>query len=148
MTSLALVLFVIAQSSASALHGGDTDAARRAVEALEQRWLATENDPAALAGILADDFLHVLPTGVITRDEQLAFMRVHPAPKDGRTRRFEDLRVRVYGIAAVATGVVAATATDGTTERTVFTDVFAYRGGRWRAVNAQETPLQSSRRAR
>jgi len=115
-------------------------AAQQAVEALERHWLAVEHDPAALEDILADDFLHVVPQGVITKREQLAFMRAHPAADDG-TRRFEDLRVRVFGSAAVATGIVVATAPDGKTQRTAFTDVFAYRGGRWRAVNAQETPL-------
>jgi hypothetical protein len=115
--------------------------ATQAVEALEQRWLANERNPAVLADILADDFIHVLPQGLITRDEQLAFMRAHPAPDDGAARRFQDLRVRVFGTAAVATGIVVATTADGTTQKTAFSDVFAYRDGRWRAVNAQETPM-------
>ena len=29
--------------------------------------------------------------------------------------------------------------------RTVFTDVFAYRDGRWVAINAQETPVATPR---
>ena len=120
--------------------------ASQAVEALERRWLAHENDPAALAEILADDFVHVLPQGMVTKREQLSFMRAHPAADAGTTRRFEDLRVRVFGTAAVATGIVVATAPDGKTRKTAFTDVFAYRDGAWRAVNAQETPLQSAAR--
>src|SRR5262245_47284160 len=102
MTRIALALLLVGQSSI-APQRADADAAQRqAVEALERRWLAVENDPAALEEILAEDFLHVLPMGVITKREQLEFMRSHPAPKDGSTRRFEDLRVRVYGSAAVA----------------------------------------------
>ena len=31
-------------------------------------------------------------------------------------------------------------------DRTVFTDVFAYRDGRWVAINAQETPVATLRR--
>jgi len=138
MTAITLMLFVILQSS--------TVTQQHAVETLERHWLAVEHDPAALDEILADDFLHVLPTGVVTKQAQLEFMRSHPAPQDGRTRRFDDLRVRVYGTAAVATGVVVATAPDGTAEKTAFTDVFAYRAGRWRAVNAQETPLRAAAR--
>jgi Domain of unknown function (DUF4440) len=134
MIGIALALVLLAQSSAPA---------QQAVEALERHWLAVEHDPAALDDILADDFVHVLPQGIVTKAEQLAFMRAHPAPPDGATRRFDDLRVRVYGTAAVATGIVVATMPDGRTQRTAFTDVFAYRGGRWRAVNAQETPLPS-----
>ncbi|HEX4567222.1 MAG TPA: DUF4440 domain-containing protein [Vicinamibacterales bacterium] len=65
-----------------------------------------------------------------------------PANADAAQRqRFEELRVRVFGTAAIATGIVAATATDGKTRKTAFTDVFAHRDGRWSAVNAQETPL-------
>jgi hypothetical protein len=145
MYSLALAFWLVAQSpsaSQPAAAAGTHAAPDKQVEALEQRWLAGENDPAVLDDILADDFLHVVPQGIITKPEQLAFMRAHPAPQDGSTRRFEELRVRLFGTAAVATGIVAATTPDGKTQRTAFTDVFAYRDGRWRAVNAQETPLQ------
>jgi len=140
MSALALAWWLVAQSAAAA-QPPDPVAAQRQVEALEQRWLAAEHDPAVLDDILADDFLHVLPQGIITKQDQLTFMRAHPARADGSIRRFEDLRVRVFGTAAVATGIVAATERDGKTEKTAFTDVFAYRDGRWRAVNAQETPM-------
>jgi hypothetical protein len=36
--------------------------------ALENRWLQVENDPMALEGILASDFLHVVPGAIITKD--------------------------------------------------------------------------------
>jgi ketosteroid isomerase-like protein len=145
-TPIVLALCLALQSSTAVQPAGGDAAGRRAVEALEARWLAAEQDAAALDDILADDFVHVLPQGIVTKAEQLAFMRAHPAPEAGGTRRFEDLRVRVFGTAAVATGIVVATARDGTVQKTAFTDVFAYRGGRWRAVNAQETPLQEPRR--
>ena len=141
MSALALACWLVAQSLA-APQPVDPIVAQHQVEALEQRWLASENDPAALDDILADDFLHVLPQGIITKNDHLTFMRAHPAPKDGATRRFEDLRVRGFGTAAVATGVVVATTSDGKTQKTAFTDVFAFRDGRWRAVNAQETPIR------
>jgi hypothetical protein len=111
---------------------------QQALKALEQRWLASERDPSALETILADDFIHVLPTGFVTKREQIDFMRSHPAPQDGTTRRFDDLRVRIYGDAGVVTGAVIATRPDGQAEKTLFTDVFALRHGRWQAVNAQE----------
>jgi hypothetical protein len=116
---------------------------QQAVEALERRWLTAENDPDALETILADDFIHVLPTGFVTKREQIDFMRAHPAPQDGTTRRFDDLRVRVYGTAALANGIVVAASPDGKVQKTIFTDVFAYRGGRWQAVNAQELPMSA-----
>jgi len=115
--------------------------AQRAVEDLERHWLDVEDDPDALESILADDFIHVLPMGMITKRQQLDYMRSHPRPNDPNSKRFEDLRVRVYGTAAVATGIVVATASDGKVRKTAFTDVFAHRAGRWQAVNAQELPL-------
>jgi hypothetical protein len=146
MTSIALALVLIAQSSSAPSRADANLSMRQAVEALERHWLDVENDPVALEEILADDFLHVLPIGVITKREQLDFMRSHPAPKTGGTKRFDDLRVRVFDTAAVATGIVVATTPDGKTQKTVFTDVFAYRNGKWLAVNAQETPLQQPAR--
>ena len=144
MTSMLFVSWLL---SGAALTAQSSDAAARlSVEALERHWLAVENDPAALDDILAEDFLHVVPQGIITKKEQLAFMRAHPAPVDGTTRRFEDLRVRLFGTAAVATGIVVATTSDGKTQKTAFTDVFALRDGRWHAVNAQETPLPAATR--
>jgi len=44
----------------------------------------------------------------------------------------------------VVNGVVAATGADGRARKTMFTDVFAYRGGKWQAVNAQELPGSGS----
>ena len=115
-------------------------AQQQAVIDLEHRWLASEDDPSALEPILADDFIHVLPSGLVTKAEQLQFMRQHPAPRGGE-RRFQDLRGRGYGTAAIANGIVTATSADGNVQKTIFTDVFAYRNGIWRAVNAQELPL-------
>jgi ketosteroid isomerase-like protein len=112
---------------------------QRAVLELEQSWLAAENDPAALGSILADDFVHVLPFGFVRKAEQIEFLRSHPGARSEReTRRFGDLRVRVYGDTAIANGIVLATGTDGKVRKTIFTDVFVYRRGAWQAVNAQE----------
>src|SRR5262249_15137152 len=114
MTSIALALLLLAQPSTPPQRPDPDASKRQAVEALERHWLEVENDPAALDEILADDFLHVLPIGVITKREQLDFMRSHPAPKATGMKRFDDLRVRVFGTVAVATGIVVATTPDGT----------------------------------
>ncbi|HEU5467360.1 MAG TPA: DUF4440 domain-containing protein, partial [Gemmatimonadales bacterium] len=58
-----------------------------------------------------------------------------------RQQQFDQLQVRVYGSAAVVTGMVISTDLAGHEAKTVFTDVFAKRGGRWQAVNAQENPV-------
>ncbi len=127
------------RSRASA--GASASAAQKAVTQLEQKWLQNEYNPAALDSILADDFVHVLPSGFISKQQHIAFVRTHPRPKLLR-HEFEQLRVRVYGNVAIANGIVAATPGEGGPAlRTIFTDVFAFRNGRWQAVNAQETPM-------
>lgn len=105
---------------------------------LENRWLANEGNPAALDSILADDFVHVLPIGLINKRQQIDFVRQHPQP-EMKEHRFEKLDVRVYGIVAIANGIVLAVPQHGAPRRTYFTDVFALRDGRWQAVNAQES---------
>jgi len=107
---------------------------------LENRWLTVERDPDALENILAPDFLHVLAAGIITKEQQLKFLRDHSAPKQQSERHFEDLHVRVYGTVGIVNGVVIETA-DGAEHKTLFTDVFARRQGKWQAVSAQELPV-------
>ena len=109
------------------------------VIALEHAWLDHE-DSTTLERILAPDFVHALPSGeIIDKAEHVDYVAKHPRPASVHSR-FERLDVRVYGSAAIATGIVDATR-DGQpgVRRTVFTDVFVKRDGRWRAVRAQET---------
>jgi hypothetical protein len=113
------------------------------VKAVEQRWLENEDRPDVLESILADDFVHVLPAGFITKNDQLAYLRKHPNAFPG-TKHFEELRVRIYGDVAIATGIVNTIQDPGAkAKRNSFTDVFVRRNGKWLAVNAQELPLQA-----
>ena len=108
--------------------------------ALENRWLQVEDNPVALEGILAPDFLHVVPGAIITKDQHLQFLREHSAGGQRPEKRFEDLHVRVYGEAGIVNGAVIETTEHGE-RKTLFTDVFAYRDGKWQAVSAQELPV-------
>src|SRR5436189_1132863 len=90
--------------------------------ALENRWLQVEDDPVALEGILAPDFLHVVPGAIITKDQHLQFLREHPADGQRSEKRFEDLHVRVYGIAGIVNGAAIAT-TDQGQRKTQFADL-------------------------
>ena len=59
-----------------------------------------------------------------------------------RRATFEDLRVRVNGDTAIATSFVAnADESGGNLRRTMFTDIFVFRKGYWKAVNAQENAI-------
>ncbi|MGH7623311.1 MAG: nuclear transport factor 2 family protein [Gemmatimonadaceae bacterium] len=116
---------------------------RAALAALERRWLAAEHDSAALAEILAPDFVHVVSTGdFLTRAQHIHYATAYPTPA-GERRAFDTLLVRVFGNVGIATGVVRASESSGAVNRTAFTDVFARRNGRWLAVNAQENPIEA-----
>jgi len=106
---------------------------------LEDQWLQNLQNPRVQEQILADDFVHALPMGFITKKDQLDFLRSRKMPADNLARHFEDLRVRIYGTAGIVNGMVVAKDKSGVVvKKTIFTDVFAYRDGRWQAVNAQE----------
>lgn len=130
-----------AKRQSSAARNQESD--RRAIEQMEQEWLNAESDRPKLERILADDFVHAVSAGVfLTKQQHIDWSVQHPRPAD-RKARFEKLDVRLYGDAAIATGIVEDTGnTGGNIERTVFTDVFAYRTGRWQAVSAEETAVR------
>ena len=108
--------------------------------ALENRWLQVEDNPVALEDILASDFLHVVPGQIVTKEQHLQFLREHPAGGQRSEKHFEDLHVRVYGDAGIVNGAVIEKTEHGE-RKTLFTDVFAYRDGKWQAVSAQELPV-------
>jgi hypothetical protein len=86
----------------------------------------------------------VLPFGFVTKTEQLQYLRGHPSRQARPAKHFEDLRVPVYGNIGIVNGIVVSTMSPGKEQKTIFTDVFAYRHGKWQAVNAQELPLNES----
>jgi hypothetical protein len=127
----------------SCQHSRETKSAEESKQellALENQWLQVEDDPVALEGILAPDFLHVVKGAIITKTQHLQFLREHPASGQRPEKRFEDLHVRVYGEVGIVNGAVIQT-TDHSERKTLFTDVFAYRDGKWQAVSAQELPV-------
>jgi hypothetical protein len=117
---------------------------REAIIALEQEWLHAEHDAPVLDRILASDFVHVIPFDhFLNKQEHIDWAVKHPEPKDRRLK-FDKLNVRVYGDVGIANGsVVASDASGKELDRTMFTDVFVYRDGRWQAVNAQENAAQA-----
>jgi ketosteroid isomerase-like protein len=144
LASIAVVLALLCSYSGMSGARMTADGSQeRALRELEAKWLSAEDDPNALESILADDFVHVLSVGFVTKREQLSYLRSHPSP-DHEPKHFETLRIRVFGNFGIANGIVARTEADGTVHRTMFTDVFAERGGKWQAVNAQELSLAAA----
>lgn len=137
---LCALLVFLAVSCHANRKPGSAEQSKEELLKLENRWLEVQDDPVALDDIFAPDFLHVVPPGIITKDQHLDFLREHAASKQQSKKRFEDLHVRVYGEVGVVNGAVIAT-TNGAERETFFTDVFAYRDGKWQAVTAQELPV-------
>jgi hypothetical protein len=143
LTAAAVVL--CASSAADGDEKRTSNSDRDALIALENDWLKNEHNAAELEHILAADFLHPVVTGdVLNKAQHIKFSSTHlPAPD--LTQHFEGLQVRVYGDVGIVNGLVVTTSKDGNTVgKTVFTDVFVYRDGRWGAINAQENAVQSS----
>ena len=115
---------------------------REAIIALEQEWLHA-HDAATLDRILASDFVHVVPADFfLNKQQHIDWVVGHPEPKDRHTK-FDKLSVRLYGDVGIVNGSVIATDENGKElDRTMFTDVFVFRGDRWQAVNAQENQVR------
>src|SRR5262249_30931590 len=109
----------------------------------EDQWLRAR-DAATLDRILAGDFVHPVPQGYfLSKAEHISWVVGHPPPP-GLARRLERLQVRLYGRVGVVTGMVVAREGSGPERRTLFTDVFELRDGRWQAVNAQENAIAAA----
>jgi len=121
-----------------------TEEDRRTLIDLENSWLKSEHDRAALERILASDFIHPVATGDLLTKEQHIYYSTKYLPPANLHNHFEDLKVRVYGIVGIVNGIVVTSDENGKeVNRTVFTDVFAKRDGRWQAINAQENKVES-----
>ena len=116
--------------------------AKLEVEELEKRWLAAANDVEALKVILAEDFVLVSPTGLVGKEQWIARIQQHRAAASNESRRFDDLRIRVYGPTAIVNGtMVEASITHNSMHKSAFTDVLVYRDSRWQVVNSQQTAM-------
>ena len=136
----ALACLFATLTAAAAPRSAESD--RQALLALENEWLAAR-DAATLARILAADFVHPVSAGVfLTKAEHIDWTTKHLPPAD-RKSRFDRMDVRLYGDVGIVNGTVSASdGQDKELERSVFTDVFVYRDGRWQAVNAQENRVE------
>ena len=131
-----LVGFVLCTVSIVSLAGSDATTAT--LEALESDWNQAhmKGDAASLEALWSDDLTVAVPKmPVMSKSEVLSFVR------SGRMH-FErdettDIRVRMYGTAAVVTGRLQRTRTiDGKKldDDWRFTKVYANQQGRWRVV--------------
>ncbi len=87
--------------------------------------------------------MHPVFTGdFLTKAQHIDWFTTQPRPANLKPR-FERLDIRLYGDVGIANGTVMMSDENGKeTGRNVFTDVFAYRDGRWQAINGQETDVR------
>jgi len=140
---MALPLLPAAATSPQA--AANAHVAQRAIEKLEQRWIAdiARGDRDDLAAMLADDYRDIDWKGD-TRDKPTLLASLH-ASADA-TQHITQLQVRVWGDTAVATGInEVRSRSKGWTVEVPFTDVFARIDGHWLAVSSQETLRKPSK---
>ncbi len=97
-------------------------------------------DLAVLDRLYADEYIAIHNTGTVrTKSDVLADFSKQRLPYEVRDTR--DVIVRVYGDAAVVTGLLIAGLRDGTTRKRRFVNVWVKRDGRWQLVVHQSTPI-------
>jgi ketosteroid isomerase-like protein len=119
----------------------------KAVAALEQQWLQSQktNNPDLVAPLLADKFVNTGRDGKVTgRAETLATAKATKYD----SAEYDDLKVTVFGDAAIATGGFKAKGTDASgkpldvNER--FTDTWVKMpNGNWQCVASHGSPVKS-----
>ena len=141
--SLTLVLSV-AMTLRAQPPQADSDAVSQTLQAAEKAWLNAEknHDTAAFEKIVADDWIAITPEGKRqTKGERAA--EIKAAHTTSAT--MGDMKVRVFGDAAVVTGTDDETSMeDGkqSTHHYVWTDVFVKRNGKWFAVASQTAQIK------
>ena len=125
--------------------GAEND--EQTILALEEGWAHAYivDDAAYLEMVMSPGYVQTNVRGeVSTKPEEVAEVRDHVVHYE----RFEssDLKVRVYGEAAVVTGQTAIKATVAKSGRVIdasirFTDTFVRHDGKWQAVAGQTTLL-------
>ena len=116
-----------------------------AVKGLEEKWTvaASKNDAAAVGSILADSVTASGSDGTMrNKAEMLAAMK----DRKYESAVEEELKVSVYGDAAVATGIWRAKGTEqdkpfDEVER--FTDTYVKTGGEWKCVASHSSPMKA-----
>jgi ketosteroid isomerase-like protein len=106
----------------------------------EQHAAYWSKDPVKYRLYAGEDLLRIAETGVRPREELIRMMRGNarlPAPPSEQ----RDVRVHVYGGAAVATWVDVGRGLSGAETRNRFTVVFAHRDDRWQMVHVQSNGL-------
>jgi ketosteroid isomerase-like protein len=111
---------------------------------IEQDWAAAyvKRDSSFVQRITADDFTFVGPAGNIVNKAD--YVKDMTGDTVFTAFKFDDLKVRIYGDAAIVVGIANILAKAKGEEESgqySFTDVFVKQKGEWKAVSGQVTPV-------
>lgn len=122
---------------------------RREIDQLEEKWRQAElqGDLAALDGLLSDDFMAILPNGILqTKEQALAALR--SGTTHITTLELSDRKVRFYGTTAVVTSraeVVGITSGREMNGSYRYTRVYVRDAkGTWKIVNFESSQIRDA----
>jgi len=120
-------------------------AVRAEILALENQWATAieRQDAAAFERLAAEDFRFIEDDGHVLNRAQYIAARSHN-PENVESAVQDEIEIRQYGDAAIATGRSTILGTRGSVPfvyRFRWTDVYVRRDGRWQSVSGQLTPL-------
>ena len=161
LVQLTLVIFIMcpwvaAQTRASRGRAGAGKSGGQPVEAqlraLQRKWLDAyaKHDAHAMALIEADDFTITFPDGSVrTKAKEIEAQESAASQPADQPLVFttEEESIRVYGNAAVITGVLVSKGgrqSPGGANKSRYTDVYVRRGGAWQVVASQLTAIPDS----
>lgn len=126
--------------AADAAGGSDEEQLKK----IEQDWANAyvKRDTAFVQRITSDDFAFIGPDGSMVSKEE--YVKSMTGDTEFTAFKVEELKVRIYGDAAIVLGLATVTAkTKGEEDhgRYSFTDVFVKQKGEWKAVSGHVTPV-------
>lgn len=147
MATPMMVLLVAASASigvlAVSMQGPDTESVILELEQrLAQAWV--KNDRRFIEGLLVPDWTGTDPSGRVLTRAQVLEETFASAERTIQSMTVDDVRVRVLGAVAIATGRTRATGSYKGQQASValrFTDVFHLRDGRWQIMASQGTTI-------
>jgi len=125
--------------------GTGSDAPSKALIELEEKWVAAleKSDAATLDTIFADTYVDTDEESHRS-DKQAVLAVVKSGDLKMESVKLSDMKVHIYGHAAVVTGSAAQAGNfkgQPLTAKITFTDTFIKRNGKWMAVASQRSPV-------
>lgn len=118
---------------------------------IEHSWADAyvKRDPSFAQRLAADNFIFIGPDG--NSVGKADYVKGMTGPTVFTTFDIGELKVRTVGDVAIVTGTATITAKTGDKDESgqyAFTDVFAKKGGEWKAISSQATPVKTPEAAK